>query len=407
MTESDTNSNTYFESTEQQPAQTTFVDENDDNDDNENEIDIDIDAHHDVAIADENLFGELDDDDDNNANVNDTQSQPTPGNDLDQNDTGTVMDVEELFGSDPDDDAHHDDRDKQEEEEEATKELDREYKRSVPEGKKQSISSSLNMRALPTNDEYEFCVIRLPNVVGCEAEPFEEQTYVEPTAAHNIDNFIRWRTFHDKATDETYKESNTRLVVWEDGTKSLVVGKDVYDIEETALPGDRDYIYAKLPESTSNASHTSYHACHSKVNTKMSVRTTTTKSYAKLQKNLTKKYERTKGSKQLMFGSKRSAANYDTHEHLRQRRNARTMSQRTRRNQKQKMDESFLTQGAHGNDSDDDDDDVMDEDYTVGGNKKKTKRAESGSSNESDDDDDDDDDESDSEEDNVPIAQRL
>merc|ERR1712228_917835 len=190
-----------------------------------------------------------------------------------------------LFGSD--DDGNTD------------KQLSKEYIRSVPEGKKISTSTSFNKSSLPSSEQFEFCVMRLPNVIGCDTEPFDERTYVEPSKMHSssgVDNYIRWRKYYERATDETYRESNTKLVYWKDGTKSLMIGKDCYDIDEQALHGNRDFLYAQLEDSESRSA---YKLCHGKLVKRLSVRTSTSKSYKTMQRNLAKKHQRATGMKQM------------------------------------------------------------------------------------------------------------
>ena len=49
-------------------------------------------------------------------------------------------------------------------------------------------------------------------MIGCDVDAFEENKYVEPSAASSIDNYIRWRTHYEAASDEHYRETNTKLV---------------------------------------------------------------------------------------------------------------------------------------------------------------------------------------------------
>eukprot|EP00484_Ammonia_sp_Unknown_P023518 CAMPEP_0197024154 /NCGR_PEP_ID=MMETSP1384-20130603/4783_1 /TAXON_ID=29189 /ORGANISM="Ammonia sp." /LENGTH=414 /DNA_ID=CAMNT_0042452499 /DNA_START=22 /DNA_END=1266 /DNA_ORIENTATION=+ len=412
MSESDTNSNSYLEEVpSSQPEHNP--------DDQEEDIDIDA--------GNEDLLG-----DDNDAMVSNlAQQEPFEGQeagdeeDEDEHADGDVID--DLFGSDPDDDdaADHDENNDTNtaHPRQQQKELDRQYQRTVPEGKKLSIATHVNLSELPSSADYDFCILRLPNVIGCETEAFDEETYVAPSHSQSIDNYIRWRLYHESANDETYKESNTRLVHWKDGTKSLIIGKDCYDIDEQTLHGDRDYIYARLPiDSASNGFTDSYNSngnkknkmqsfqlCHSRVIKKLNVRTTTQKSYQTLQKNLAKKHERTKGSKQLTALQRiTNRTNYEREQQSRQKRNVRNnLNYKKKVNRKRKMDEAFLTQNAHGVDSEDDDDDE-DEDYLGHTQRKKIRRAEANLSNDSASGEEDDaDDSDDSDDDDVPIGRKA
>mmetsp|Transcript_1797 Transcript_1797/g.1520 ORF Transcript_1797/g.1520 Transcript_1797/m.1520 type:complete len:358 (+) Transcript_1797:15-1088(+) len=347
--------------TEQADQQQTEHQTEDDIDIN---IDIDIDIDADVEINnDENLFGP--DDDDNNT-------------------------MKDLFGSDDDDNDNNNDENKSDEED---KVLSRKYIRSVPEGKKTTISSSIALSELPNNDKFEFCILRLPNVIDCDIEPFDDKQYIPSSTSSSIDNYIRWRAHYESATDETFKESNTKLVFWKDGTKSLIIGKDCYDIDQQILNGNRDYIYYNI-----NDNQTNYKLSHSKINKRLNVRTTTQKSYKTLQKNLAKKHERTKGSKQLTALQRRHNRNKHNQQQQQQQQQQQyhQITNKRRISKKRSLKESFLEEGGHGNNTSDDDDD----NYNVY-NSPSSKRHKRSSSDESDES------ESDSDDDDQPIGSRL
>eukprot|EP00494_Astrolonche_serrata_P023301 UN23559 len=94
-------------------------------------------------------------------------------------------------------------------------------------------------------------VVRVPNVVGLEETHFHAQSYVPPERTGKI-SWIRWRIVYDP-NDPTkqcqYKESNSRLVTWSDGSKSLVIGKEVFDIEESVFPQNAHYLYAEATQA--------------------------------------------------------------------------------------------------------------------------------------------------------------
>jgi len=330
-------------------------------------------------------------DDQNMAEMNDSEQQQTKLEEQDDNDEDSdVSSIGSLFGSDNDEEAKtaHGDN----------KILSKEYTRSVPEGKKQSVSTSFNSSMLPSSDSFEFAILRLPNVIGCDTEPFDENTYVEPSALHSassIDNNIRWRTHYEPATDETFKESNTKLVVWKDGTKSLVIGKDCYDIDEQILTGNRDYLYTKLPNQSGPIS---YKLCHGPFVKRLNVRTSTHhQSYKTLQKNLAKKHERTKGSKQLTAAQRIGNRAYQQ----KKGKNGKHNKMKKRKiNKKRNLNESWLEQGGHG-DSDDDEDSYSPQ------RKKQRKHSSDYSDSEEEEESEEEEDDSDEEEDDQPIGDRF
>uniref|UniRef100_A0AC35U8X0 RNA polymerase-associated protein LEO1 n=2 Tax=Rhabditophanes sp. KR3021 TaxID=114890 RepID=A0AC35U8X0_9BILA len=77
--------------------------------------------------------------------------------------------------------------------------------------------------------------VKLPNFIKIEHKPFkrdkiefEEDTKFDARAGHKIlvENTIRWR--HAGGNDET--ESNTKIVKWSDGSRSLRIGEKFFDI---------------------------------------------------------------------------------------------------------------------------------------------------------------------------------
>ena len=236
--------------------------------------------------------------------------------------------------------------------------------------------------------------MRLPNVIGCDIEPFDERTYVEPSALHSssrVDNYIRWRTDYDVATDETFKETNTKLVYWKDGTKSLFIGKNCYDIEEQTLMGNRDYLYAKLPNGTNTES---FKLCHGQFVKRLNVRTNRKQqSYQLLQNNLAKKHQKPRGSKQLTAAQRRG--NRATKGPSKYNQNSSTRKRQT--NKKRNLKGDWLEQGGHGNSSDEDEDEY---------DHKKTQQ-DSSSEQSSEGSTDDDDEESTDDDDDVAIAARV
>ena len=183
-------------------------------------------------------------------------------------------------------------------------------------------------------------------------------------------------------------------VYWKDGTKSLMIGKDCYDIDEQAMHGNRDFIYAKLEDAEN---HCAYKLCHGKLVKKMNVRTSTSKSYKTLQQNLAKKHQRTKGSKQMTALQRRTAHGKANGNQYR----APTMTRNQRGNKKKNIDSQWLESGGnHGHSSDD-------EEYGAKMRKRmrsgKTSDNESGSESGSDEDSDSDEE---SDDDDIPIGQR-
>ncbi|KAJ3188462.1 hypothetical protein HDU85_005614 [Gaertneriomyces sp. JEL0708] len=97
---------------------------------------------------------------------------------------------------------------------------------------------------------------RLPNFMHVQPEPFDPSTFDEEEEAEeqerddglhlSVDNVIRWRELVDSKGAAT-KESNARLIRWEDGSFSMVLGTEFYDVSITdGVP--HQYLTVQFPE---------------------------------------------------------------------------------------------------------------------------------------------------------------
>ncbi|KAI6234740.1 hypothetical protein M3Y99_00763400 [Aphelenchoides fujianensis] len=69
--------------------------------------------------------------------------------------------------------------------------------------------------------------VRLPNFLSIDPTPFDERTY-----QLEVENTIRWRNVHDPETGEVKRESNAKIVKWSDGTMSLYMGAEIFEIQD-------------------------------------------------------------------------------------------------------------------------------------------------------------------------------
>ncbi|KAG9018905.1 hypothetical protein FRB90_008486 [Tulasnella sp. 427] len=97
---------------------------------------------------------------------------------------------------------------------------------------------------LPVSSDGSYWILRLPNFIKLESNPFDQDTYQGPgldddSSLNNreksmgikleVENTIRWRWV--KAPDGTMrKQSNSRIIRWSDGTMSLQLGKEMFDV---------------------------------------------------------------------------------------------------------------------------------------------------------------------------------
>jgi len=124
----------------------------------------------------------------------------------------------------------------------------------------------------PTNETTSLHITKLPNLVGIQTQAFDPDQYSTVQEEEEFDaavhNLMRWRyrtnknnnnTNNNASTDNNHdtRESNTRLVEWEDGSWTLHIGKEVFPMDSlvTTTPdhfaGINGYLYLSQTASTS------------------------------------------------------------------------------------------------------------------------------------------------------------
>lgn len=113
---------------------------------------------------------------------------------------------------------------------------------------------------LPVSSDGNYWILRLPNFIKLESNPFDQDTYQGPgidedSTLNNreksmgikleVENTIRWRWV--KGPDgRMRKQSNSRIIRWSDGTMSLQLGKEIFDVSSNI----------DLPQSAASAPRT-------------------------------------------------------------------------------------------------------------------------------------------------------
>jgi len=59
-----------------------------------------------------------------------------------------------------------------------------------------------------------------------------------------VENTIRWRYVQDEAGNEV-RESNARVVRWSDGSMSLYLGSEIFDISKQPLQGEYSHLFVR------------------------------------------------------------------------------------------------------------------------------------------------------------------
>ncbi|KAH6915846.1 Leo1-like protein-domain-containing protein [Coprinopsis sp. MPI-PUGE-AT-0042] len=102
---------------------------------------------------------------------------------------------------------------------------------------------------VPRSSDGDKWVIRTPNFVQVDSKPFHPDTYTGPEqededfAAENVkersmtiklkvENTIRWRWTKDE-TGQERQQSNSRVIRWSDGSLSLRLGNELFDITKS------------------------------------------------------------------------------------------------------------------------------------------------------------------------------
>ncbi|XP_059420719.1 RNA polymerase-associated protein LEO1-like [Carassius carassius] len=103
----------------------------------------------------------------------------------------------------------------------------------------------------------ELYFVKLPNFLSVEPRPFDPQYYEDEFEDEEmldeegrtrlklkVENTIRWRTRRDEEGSEI-KESNARIVKWSDGSMSLHLGNEVFDVYKAPLQGDHNHLFIR------------------------------------------------------------------------------------------------------------------------------------------------------------------
>ncbi|EPQ06306.1 RNA polymerase-associated protein LEO1 [Myotis brandtii] len=103
----------------------------------------------------------------------------------------------------------------------------------------------------------ELHFVKLPKFLSIEPKPFDPQYYEDEFAAEKVldeeertrlkikvENTMRWRVRRDTEGNEI-KESNTRMVKWSDGSMSLHLGSEVFDVYKAPLQGSHSHLFVR------------------------------------------------------------------------------------------------------------------------------------------------------------------
>lgn len=99
--------------------------------------------------------------------------------------------------------------------------------------------------------------VKLPNFLSVETRPFDAETYEDEIDEEEtldeegrqrlklkVGNTIRWRNEIDE-TGNAVHESNARFVKWSDGSMSLHLGNEIFDVYKQPLQGDHNHLFIR------------------------------------------------------------------------------------------------------------------------------------------------------------------
>jgi RNA polymerase-associated protein LEO1 len=86
----------------------------------------------------------------------------------------------------------------------------------------------------------------------------------KPVVTKTIHNVVRWRNNIDEFGD-LVRESNARIITWSDGSMSLMVGNESYEVLSSAYPDFRDIYVRQRPDANTE----SFLQCHGALHKKL------------------------------------------------------------------------------------------------------------------------------------------
>nr|CAG4637289.1 EOG090X0BPX [Ceriodaphnia reticulata]SVE73146.1 EOG090X0BPX [Ceriodaphnia reticulata] len=177
------------------------------------------------------------------------------GDDDDDEGDKPTQKLSEKAASDGDRDSipdRRDDEDMEQDDEFGGREKEKEPEEPVPETK---IEHEIPYIRADVGKEFHF--VKLPNFLSVEPRPYDPETYEDELEEEEtldeegrarlklkVENTIRWRTAFDK-DGNAFKESNARMVKWSDGSLSLHLGSEIFDVYRQPLQGDHNHLFIR------------------------------------------------------------------------------------------------------------------------------------------------------------------
>lgn len=182
--------------------------------------------------------------------------------------------VDELFGDADDISSDEEDKAKRSDDEDGDKrsrdkdEESQRERRSDEEEQEEEPQETLIEVEIPriiTDLGRNIHYVKLPNFLSVETRPYDVATYEEEIDEDDVldeegrarlklkvENAIRWRKIKDADGNDVLdefeqpkRESNSRIVRWSDGSMSLHLGAEIFDVHTMPIQGDFNHLFVR------------------------------------------------------------------------------------------------------------------------------------------------------------------
>ncbi|KAJ3268786.1 hypothetical protein HDV01_002300 [Terramyces sp. JEL0728] len=114
----------------------------------------------------------------------------------------------------------------------------------MKEGKKEDVVIQATLpHTIGPKDDPNLFLLKIPNFLSLDYRPFQPESYREQLELEQeegkedvlFENTIRWRNHPEN-------ESNARLVRWSDGSYSLLIGEELFDVGQTDIKDRNQFL---------------------------------------------------------------------------------------------------------------------------------------------------------------------
>merc|ERR1719330_2096088 len=139
-----------------------------------------------------------------------------------------------------------------------TKKVEREDEKIDDEEQMPETRIDVEVPKIKTDIGKELHFVKLPNFLSVDSRPYDQEMYEDEMDEETmqdeegrarlklkVENTIRWRQGSDKETGQPRMETNTRIVRWSDGSLSLHLGSEIFDVHKQPLQSDFNHLFIR------------------------------------------------------------------------------------------------------------------------------------------------------------------